>query len=109
METKNIKNAMKRINGLIRIAQKRQEKGSETDKLIGRQVERNLKMAKKIICQEIICCAACKHRRSVPEAVDEGLVSYEEASDMFREGADCVCGLLVIGMQNGSYCSFAEA
>lgn len=108
METKNIKTAMKRINGLIRIAQKRQEKGSDTDKLIGRQVERNLKMAKKIIGEEIICCAACKHRRSVPEAIDEGLVSYEEASDMFREGADCVCGLLVIEVQNGSYCSFGE-
>ena len=109
MKTKNIKNATKRINGLIRIAQKRQENGSEYDKLIGRQVERNLKMAKKIICEEIICCAACKHRRDLPDAIDEGIVSYEEACVMFADGADCVCGLLVIGMQNGSYCSFAEA
>ncbi len=108
METKNLKNAMKRINGLIGIAQKRQESGSECDKLIGRQVERNLKMAKKIIVEEIICCAACKHSRTLPEAIDENLVTYDEASGMFKEGADCVCGLLVIGMQYGSFCSFGE-
>lgn len=40
---------IKRINGLIKIARKRQENENEQDKLIGKQVERNLKMVKKII------------------------------------------------------------
>lgn len=43
----------RRINGLIRIAQKRQQSDNEIDKLIGRQVERNLKMVKKIVAEEI--------------------------------------------------------
>ncbi len=42
-------NLFKRIDGLIKIARKRQENENEQDKLIGKQVERNLKMVKKII------------------------------------------------------------
>ena len=101
-------NLFKRIDRLIRIARKRQESDNEQDKLIGRQVERNLKMVKKIIGEEITFCAACKHRRSFEEAIEENLVSPTEASEMFAEGADCVCGLLVIGMKNSGYCSFGE-
>lgn len=101
-------NLFKRIDGLIRIARKRQENGGEQDKLIGRQVERNLKMVKKIIGEEITFCAACKHRRSFEEAIEENLVSPTEASEMFAADAECVCGLLVIGMKHSEYCSFGE-
>ena len=99
---------IRRINGLIRIARKRQENGSEQDKLIGRQVERNLKMVKKIIGEEITWCANCKYRMEFEEAMEENLVSPTEASEMYVEGAECVCGLLVIGMKNSGYCSFGE-
>lgn len=99
---------IRRINGLIRIARKRQENGSEQDKLIGRQVERNLKMVKKIIGEEITFCATCKYRMEFEEAMEENLVSPTEASEMYVEGAECVCGLLVIGMKNSGYCSFGE-
>ena len=98
----------KRIDGLSRIARKRQENGNEQDKLIGRQVERNLKMVKKIIGEELTFCAACKHRRSFEEAIAENLVSCQEACNMFVEDAECVCGLLVIGMKHSGYCSYGE-
>ncbi len=101
-------NLFKRINGLIKIARKRQENGNEQDKLIGRQVERNLKMVKKIIGYELTFCANCKYRMEFDEAMEENLVSPTEASEMFAEGADCVCGLLVIGMKHSEYCSFGE-
>lgn len=101
-------NLFKRIDGLIRIARKRQENENEQDKLIGKQVERNLKMVKKIIGEEITFCASCKHRRSFEEAIEENIVSYQEAKEMFAEGADCVCGLLVIEKANSGYCSFGE-
>lgn len=99
---------IRRINGLIKIARKRQKSDNEQEKLIGRQVERNLKMVKKIIGEELTFCAACKHRRSFEEAIEENIVSYQEAKEMFAEGADCVCGLLVIGKANSGYCSFGE-
>ena len=99
-------NLFKRIDGLIKIARKRQENENEQDKLIGRQVERNLKMVKKIIGEEITFCANCKYRMEFDEAMEENLVSPAEASEMFAEGADCVCGLLVIGMAKSGYCSF---
>ena len=101
-------NLFKRIDGLIRIARKRQESDNEQDKLIGRQVERNLKAVKKIIGEEITFCAACKHSRSFDEAIEENLVSCQEASEMFAADAECVCGLLVIGMKYSGYCSFGE-
>lgn len=101
-------NLFKRIDGLIRIARKRQENENEQDKLIGRQVERNLKMVKKIIGEEITFCAACKHSRSFNEAIEENLVSCQEASEMFAADAECVCGLLVIGMKHSGYCSYGE-
>ena len=99
---------IRRINGLIKIARKRQESDNEQEKLIGRQVERNLKMVKKIIGKEITFCAACKHSRSFDEAIEENLVSFQEASEMFAAGAECVCGLLVIGMKHSGYCSYGE-
>lgn len=99
---------IRRIDGLVRIARKRQETGNEQDKIIGRQVERNLKMVKKIIGEELTFCAACEHRRSFEEAIEENLVSCQEANEMFAEGADCVCGLLVIGMKHSGYCSYGE-
>ena len=43
-----------RINGLLHIAEKREKRGSEIDKIVGRQVARNLKMVKKIIKEEIV-------------------------------------------------------
>ena len=101
-------NLFKRIDGLIKIARKRQENENEQDKLIGRQVERNLKMVKKIIGEELTFCAACKHGRSFEEAIVENLVSPTEASEMFAEGVECVCGLLVIGTKKTGYCSFGE-
>lgn len=101
-------NLFKRIDGLIRIAHKRQENENEQDKLIGRQVERNLKMVKKIIGEEITWCANCKYRMEFEEAMEENLVSPTEASEMYAEDAECVCGLLVIGMKNSGYCSFGE-
>ena len=91
---------IRRINGLIKIARKRQESDNEQEKLIGRQVERNLKMVKKIIGEEITWGANCKHRTSFEEAIEENLISFKEGREMFAEGAECVCGLLVIGMKN---------
>ena len=99
---------IRRIDGLIRIAHKRQENENEQDKLIGRQVERNLKMVKKIIGEKITWCANCKYRMEFEEAMEENLVSPTEASEMYAEDAECVCGLLVIGMKNSGYCSFGE-
>ena len=86
-------NLFKRIDGLTRIARKRQENGGEQDKIIG---------------EELTFCANCKYRMEFDEAMEENLVSPTEASEMFAEGADSVCGLLVIGMANSGYCSFGE-
>ena len=103
-----MKNIIKRIDGLIHIAEKRQMRGSELDKAIGRQVERNLRMAKRIIYEEITTCKDCKYGVEFPQAIDENIVSFLEANKMYCEGADCLCSLLVIGTQNDGYCSRGE-
>lgn len=81
-----MKKIMKRINGMIRIAQKRQESSqNEVDKLIGRQVERNLKMAKRIIGEEIVQCGQCKHFASANDTVECGYLDEAAAEDMEKE------------------------
>lgn len=64
-----------RINGLIRIAEKREAKGGEIDKIVGRQVCRNLKMAKKIIKEEICICQQCVDYIPPEEAEKAGYIS----------------------------------
>lgn len=103
-----MKNIIKRIDGLIRIAKKRQENGSDLDKTISRQLERNLRMVKRIVYEEITTCKDCKYGIEFPQAIDENLVSFLEANEMYCEGADCLCSLLVIGTQNDGYCSRGE-
>lgn len=103
-----MKNIIKRIDGLIRIARRRQENGSDLDKTIGRQLERNLRMAKRIICEEITTCKDCKYGVEFPQAIDENMVSFLEANEMHCAGADRLCSLLVIGTQNDGYCSRGE-
>lgn len=93
---------------MIHIAEKRQTRGSELDKVIGRQIERNLRMAKRIIYEEITTCQNCKYGMEFPQAIDENMVSFPEANKMYCEGADCLCSLLVIGTQNDGYCSRGE-
>ena len=94
-------NLFKRIDGLIRIARKRQESDNEQDKLIGRQVERNLKMVKKIIGEELTFCANCKYRMEFDEAMEENLVSPTEASEMFAERGGL--RLRLAGNRNGKF------
>lgn len=93
---------------MIHIAEKRQTRGSELDKVIGRQIERKLRMAKRIIYEEITTCQNCKYGMEFPQAIDENMVSFPEANKMYCEGADCLCSLLVIGTQNDGYCSRGE-
>ena len=75
------------MNGLIRIAKKRQEKGSEIDKLVGRQIERNLKMVKRIIgeeitcCQDCICCIPLDYAAEIGELTEEEAESYQKESE----------------------------
>lgn len=81
-----MKKIMKRINGMIRIAQKRQESSqNEVDKLIGRQVERNLKMVKRIIGEEIVQCGQCKYFASANDALECGYINETTAEIMERE------------------------
>lgn len=103
-----MKNIIKRIDGLIHIAEKRQTCGSELDKGIGRQIERNLRMAKRIIYEEITTCQNCKYGVEFSQAIDENMVSFLKANEMYCAGADCLCSLLVIGTQNDGYCSRGE-
>ena len=103
-----MKNVIKRIDGLIHIAKRRQENGNESDKTIGRQLERNLRMVKRIIYEEITTCQSCKHGMEFSQAIDDNLVSFLEANEMYCEGADRLCSLLVIGTKNDGYCSRGE-
>ena len=103
-----MKNVIKRIDGLIRIARRRQENGSDLDKTIGRQLERNLRMTKRIIYEEITTCQNCKYGIEFPQAIDENTVSFLKANEMYCAGADRLCSLLVIGTQNDGYCSRGE-
>lgn len=64
----------KRINGLLHIAEKREQRGSEIDKLIGRQVVRNLKMVKKILKEEIVHCSQCVEFSAPEDAVACGYI-----------------------------------
>lgn len=85
---------MKRINGLIYIAQKRQVNDSEVGKTIGRQVERNLKMAKKIIGEEIVTCQYCAYAKESSEIKNYGYKcelsnQYERANDYCSRGERC--------------------
>lgn len=75
-------NLFKRINGLIRIAEKREESQNATDKLIGRQVARNLKMAKKIIGEEIVFCGECIRSVDIKDAVDRGYITSHIALEV---------------------------
>lgn len=103
-----MKTIIKRIDGLIRIAKRRQDNGSDLDKTIGRQLERNLRMTKRIIYEEITTCQSCKYGMEFPQAIDENLVSFLEANEMCCEGAERLCSLLVIGTKNDGYCSRGE-
>ena len=103
-----MKNVQRRINGLIRIAEKRQSKGSEIDKIVGKQVERNLKMARRIVEEEIITCNYCVHKREFTDAIDNDLLTLEKASIMYREGAECWCSLLQLGIPKKGFCHLAE-
>lgn len=103
-----MKNVIKRIDGLIHIAEKRQTRGSELDKVIGRQIERNLRMTKRIIYEEITTCKDCKYGVEFPQAIDENIVSFLKANEMYCAGADRLCSLLVIRTQNDGYCSRGE-
>lgn len=81
-----MKKIMKRINGMIRIAQKRQKSSqNEADKLIGRQVERNLKMVKRIIGEEIVQCGQCKHFASANAALECGYLDEAAAEAIEKE------------------------
>ena len=64
----------RRINGLLHIAKKRQQRGSEIDKIVGRQVARNLKMVKKILHEEIVQCGQCRDFASPEDAVACGYI-----------------------------------
>ena len=103
-----MKTIIKRIDGLIRIAKRRQENGNELDKTIGRQLERSLRMAKRIIFEEITTCQNCKYGIEFSQAIDENMVSFPEANEMYCEGAARLCSLLVIGSKNDGYCSRGE-
>lgn len=63
-----------RINGLLHIAEKREQRGNEIDKIIARQVTRNLKMVKKILKEEIVQCGQCREFASPQDAVECGYV-----------------------------------
>ncbi len=105
---REIKKVYKRLNGLIRIAEKKQVHGGEIDKIVGKQVERNVKMAKRIIGEEIVECEHCEYYYELPDAIDCGHISLETASNMLREGATGYCSLLNIGTFTNGYCHMAE-
>lgn len=98
---------IKRINGLIRIAEKRQKR-SELDKAIGLAMERGLRIVKQIIFEEITPCEACKYKAEFPQAIDEGFITFLEANKMYCEGAECLCCLFGIGTGHDDYCSRGE-
>lgn len=80
-----MKNIMKRINGLIRIAQKRQDSLNDIDRLIGRQAERNLRIVKRIIGEEIVQCGQCRHFASPSDALECSYINETVAGIMERE------------------------
>ena len=86
-----MKKIMGRINGLIRIAEKREKKGTEMDRLIGRQVARNLKMVKKIIGEEIVCCPECLSFVSIEDLLEEDGIGREEAELAVEQGNAGMC------------------
>jgi hypothetical protein len=102
-----MKRLNKRLGGLIRIAEKKQAHGGEIDKIVGRQVERNLKMVRRIIAEEIIECRNCEFCWEFPDAIDEGHLSLQTASEMYAAGAECWCGLLKFGTTREGYCHMA--
>ena len=105
---RELKKVYKRIGGLVRIAEKKQTHGGEIDKIVGRQVERNLKMVKRIISEEIVECGCCEYYYELPDAIDCGHISLETASDMLREGTTGYCSLMNIGTFTSGYCHMAE-
>ena len=63
-----------RINGLLHVAEKREQRGGEIDKIVGRQVARNLKMVKKIIKEEIVHCGQGREFASAQDSVECGYI-----------------------------------
>ena len=102
-----MKRIMGRMNGLIRIAKKRQEKGSEIDKLVGRQIERNLKMAKRIIGEEIVCCQDCICCITLDCAVEIGEITKEEA-ERYQTENQCLCLRYKRPKKLSDFCSEGE-
>ena len=60
-----MKRIINSIDRFIGIAEKREEGPGEVDKIVGRQVARNLKMVRKIITEEITCCGECTRRADI--------------------------------------------
>lgn len=64
----------RRINGLVHIAEKREKSKNEVDRLVGRQILRNLKMVKRIIGEEIVQCGQCRDYCSPYAAAEQGYI-----------------------------------
>lgn len=56
---------IKSIDRFIEIAERREQGPGEVDKIVGRQVSRNLKMVRKVITEEITCCGECIRRADI--------------------------------------------
>lgn len=63
-----------RINGLLHLAEKRARHDNAIDKIVARQVIRNLKMVKKIIAEEIVQCGQCRDFASPQDSVECGYI-----------------------------------
>lgn len=50
----------KRINGLLKTAEKMEHSNSYIDQLSGRRIRRNLKMVTRILREEIVLCKDCE-------------------------------------------------
>lgn len=86
-----MKKIMGRINGLIRVAEKRMERGSEVDRLVGRQIMRNLKMVKRILGEEIVCCPDCLSFIEIDDLVERGFATELEVEKAREQGNAGMC------------------
>lgn len=86
-----MKKIQEKIAWLQKIAECRMRQEDETDRLIGKQVSRNLKMVEAVIEDRIVCCEKCIMYESLEQLIEEGFISSTIADREEAIGNDGMC------------------
>lgn len=99
---------MGRINGMKKKAERRAKNGTEIDKIVCRQVLRNLSLAKKIIGEEIVTCEHCLSFVDMDELIRQGAITSTEAEaeETLGNAGMCLLDRYVKYVRLNDYCSF---